>query len=143
MAIKGKEKIVHLGQNIRRIRLIRGMKQSTFAQELGIAQQNVSKMENKINISEEQLELVAQILNTSVEAIKKFNENAVINNNILYNDQINNPVTEIITYFSSELAKKDEELEKLRKEIEILKYGDSTKPSDIGSTEGEKKMKAL
>lgn len=143
MTIKGKEKIVHLGQNIRRIRLVRGMKQSTFAKELGIAQQNVSKMENRTNISDEQLELVAQILNTSVEAIKKFNENAVINNNILYNDQINNPVTEIISYFKDEISKKDEELERLRNEIEFLKHGESTKPAENTTPEAGKKMKAL
>ena len=108
----------HLGQNIRYIRLLRGMKQATFAKEFGIAQQNVSKMENKKNVSDEQLEQAAKILNTTLESIKNFDQNTVINNNVLSNDQIIFPVKEVIAYFKDELLKKDEEIEQLRAELQ-------------------------
>ncbi|WP_286736982.1 MULTISPECIES: helix-turn-helix domain-containing protein [Sphingobacterium] len=114
----------HIGQNIRKIRLLRGMKQETFAKELGIAQQNVSKMENKKEISEEQLKKVSEVLQASVEAIKGFDENAIINNNIL-NDQVNNynihPVEEIINVFKGILTGKDQEITELRAELEKFK----------------------
>lgn len=111
-------KTTHLGQNIRYIRILRGMKQATFAKEFGIAQQNVSKMENKKNISDEQLEQAAKVLNTTLESIKNFDQNAVINNNVFSNDQIIFPVKEVIAYFKDELLKKDEEIEQLRAELE-------------------------
>ncbi|WP_333889335.1 helix-turn-helix transcriptional regulator [Sphingobacterium siyangense] len=114
----------HIGQNIRKIRLLRGMKQETFAKELGIAQQNVSKMENKKEISEEQLKKVSEVLQASVEAIKGFDENAIINNNIL-NDQVNNynihPVEEIVNVFKGILSSKDDEIAQLRAEILSLR----------------------
>lgn len=108
----------HLGQNIRYIRLLRGMKQATFAKEFGIAQQNVSKMENKKNVSDEQLEQAAKVLNTTLESIKNFDQNTVINNNVFSNDQIIFPVKEVIAYFKDELLKKDEEIEQLRAELQ-------------------------
>ena len=110
----------HLGQNIRYIRLLRGMKQATFAKEFGIAQQNISKMENKKAISEEQLEKAAKILDTTTQAIKDFDQTTVINNNNFHHDQTNNifPVKEVIDYFKDELLKKDEEIERLKAELE-------------------------
>lgn len=110
----------HLGQNIRYIRLLRGMKQATFAKEFGIAQQNISKMENKKTISEEQLEKAAKILNTTTEAIKDFDQTTVINNNNFHHDQTNNifPVKDLIAYFKDELLKKDDEIERLKAELE-------------------------
>lgn len=113
-------KTTHLGQNIRYIRILRGMKQATFAKEFGIAQQNVSKMENRKNISDEQLEQAAKVLNTTLESIKNFDQNAVINNNIFHSDQVNHfyPVKEVIDYFKDELAKKDEEIESLKAALE-------------------------
>ena len=114
----------HIGQNIRKIRLLRGMKQETFAKELGIAQQNVSKMENKKEISEEQLKKVSEVLQASVEVIECFYENAITNNNIL-KDQVNNynihPVEEIVNVFKGILSSKDDEIAKLRAELLNLK----------------------
>lgn len=113
-------KTTHLGQNIRYIRILRGMKQATFAKEFGIAQQNVSKMENKKAISDEQLEKAAKILDTTAEAIKDFDQTTIINNNNFHHDQINNifPVKDLIAYFKDELLKKDEEIESLKAALE-------------------------
>ena len=126
----------HIGQNIRKIRLLRGMKQDTFARELGIAQQNVSKMEKKKEITDEQLEKVSRVLRASVEAIKGFDENTIINNNIL-NDQVNNyninPIEKVAEIFKDLLIIRDEEIQRLKAELD--KHKDPTqKPDTVEKT---------
>ena len=71
---------MHIGRKISRIRELRGMKQETLAQELGISQQAVSKLEQSEQVEDERLEFVAKALGVSVEAIKNFNEEAAIYN---------------------------------------------------------------
>ncbi|HEY5463207.1 MAG TPA: helix-turn-helix transcriptional regulator [Hanamia sp.] len=115
------EEAKHIGRNLRNIRLLKGMKQTTFAQELGIAQQNVSKMENKEKLSMKKLEAAAKALGITVEAIEKFNEKVYLNNNIALEQnagQIVHPVKEIIEYFKGELLKKDNRIEELSSELE-------------------------
>lgn len=116
----------HLGNNIRKLRLLRGMKQSTFAKEMGIAQQNVSKMEKKKNITDEQLEMAAKILGTNIEAIKNFDDKTVFQTNIINENQVNNfnSVKDILEYFEVKMSKKDEEIERLRDEL-AKKNGDN------------------
>ena len=111
----------HIGRNLRHIRLLKGIKQTTFAKGLGIAQQNVSKMENKKKLSVEKLEAAAKVLGITVEAIEKFNEKVYFNNNIALEQnagQIVHPVNEIIEYFKKELLKKDNKIEELFSELE-------------------------
>jgi len=48
-----KEQTQHHGKSIRAIRQLRGMKQDTFAKQLGMSQQNVSKMKNKKTVNDE------------------------------------------------------------------------------------------
>lgn len=69
----------HIGRKIGRIRELRGMKQEALAIELGVSQQTVSKIEQSAEIEDELLEKVAKILGVPSEAIKNFNEDAVIN----------------------------------------------------------------
>lgn len=113
----------HIGENIRRIRLLKGMKQAAFAKEFGIAQQNVSKMEKKKNISDEQLELAAKILGTNIEAIKNFDDKAVFQTNIINENQVNNfnSVKDILEYFELKISKKDEEIEILKQQLAMQK----------------------
>lgn len=110
----------HIGKNIRAIRQLRGMKQEIFARELGITQQNVSKMENKKKISDEQLEQAAKALKTSVEFLKQFDDKAVFQTNIINENQVNhfNSTKEILEFFEAKLDKKDEELNKIKAELE-------------------------
>lgn len=112
-------KSTHIGQNIKKIRLLRGMKQEAFAKEMGIAQQNVSKMEKKTKISDEQLELAAKILGTNIEAIKNFDDKAVFQTNIINENQVNNfnSVKDILEYFELKIGKKDEEIERLKEQL--------------------------
>lgn len=69
----------HIGRKISRIRELRGMKQETLAEELGISQQSVSQMEQSESLEDEKLDKVAKALGVSKEAIKNFSEEAILN----------------------------------------------------------------
>ncbi|MCD0474406.1 helix-turn-helix domain-containing protein [Flavobacterium sp. EDS] len=83
----------HIGRKISRIRELKDMKQEALAQALGTNQQAISVLENSENIDEEKLKEVAKALGVSVEAIKNFTEENVINyfNNI-YDNEINGSI---------------------------------------------------
>jgi len=69
----------HIGRKISRIRELRDMKQEALAQAMGTNQQAISMMENSETIDDEKLIEVARALGVSVEAIKNFSEEGVIN----------------------------------------------------------------
>ncbi len=69
----------HIGRKISRLRELRGMKQETLAEQLGISQQAVSKMEQSEYVEDLTLERIAKVLGTTSETIKKFNEEAAFN----------------------------------------------------------------
>lgn len=70
---------MHLGRKISRIRELRGMKQEALANELGISQQAISKLEQSEDIEDSTLDKVAKVLGVTAEAIKNFNEETVFN----------------------------------------------------------------
>lgn len=117
----------HIGRKISRIRELKDMKQEALAQALGMSQQSVSAMENSETVDEEKLKEVAKALGMSVEAIKNFSEEAVINyfNNIYDNGVFNtgnyctfNPLDKVVELYERLVqAEKDknEYLEKLLK----------------------------
>jgi len=76
---------VHLGNNVRRIREIIGMKQYALADECKWSQQQMSKLENSENIDDVTLETIAGKLGVTSEFIKSFKEERAI-----YNIQSNN-----------------------------------------------------
>jgi transcriptional regulator with XRE-family HTH domain len=69
----------HIGRKISRIRELRGMKQGTLAEELGISQQAVSKIEQSETIEDDKLEQIAKVLGVTKEAIENFSEETVFN----------------------------------------------------------------
>ena len=69
----------HIGRKISRIRELRDMKQEALAQALGISPQTVSTIENSETIDDEKLTEIAKVLGVTVEAIKNFSEEAVLN----------------------------------------------------------------
>ena len=69
----------HIGRKIARIRELRGMKQETLAEELGISQQSVSHLEQSESLEDQKLEKVAEVLGVTKEAIENFSEEAVFN----------------------------------------------------------------
>ena len=117
----------HIGRNISRIRELKGMKQEALAMAIGVTQQTVSNFEASESIEEEKLIEIAKALEVSVEAIKNFSEENVINyfNNIYDNGVFNagngnyctfNPIEKIVELYERLVqAEKDknEYLEKL------------------------------
>jgi transcriptional regulator with XRE-family HTH domain len=69
----------HIGRKISRIRELRGMKQETLAEELGISQQAVSKIEQSETIEGDKLEQIAKVLGVTKEGIENFSDEAVLN----------------------------------------------------------------
>ena len=80
----------HIGRKISRIRELRDMKQEALAQALGISQQTISAIENSETIEEERLIEVAKALGVTVEAIKNFSEESMINYFNTFNESPNN-----------------------------------------------------
>ncbi|QOG01649.1 helix-turn-helix domain-containing protein [Flavobacterium sp. MDT1-60] len=78
----------HIGRNISRIRELKDMKQEALAQALGTSQQAVSAIENSEIVDEQKLIEVAKALGVSVEAIKNFSEEGVINYFNSFHDNI-------------------------------------------------------
>ncbi|MDT0643961.1 helix-turn-helix transcriptional regulator [Zunongwangia sp. F363] len=85
----------HIGRKIARIRELRGMKQETLAEELGISQQSVSILEKSEILEDEKLERVAKVLGVTKEAIQNFSEDSVFNyfNNFHDNSAFNTHCT--------------------------------------------------
>jgi len=74
-----KTKNNHIGRKISRIRELRGMKQETLAEELGISQQAVSNIENSEKVEDVKLEEIAKALGVTKEGIENFSEEAILN----------------------------------------------------------------
>ncbi|MEN2398324.1 helix-turn-helix transcriptional regulator [Flavobacterium sp. MC2016-06] len=70
----------HIGRNISRIRELRGMKQEALAIAIGVSQQSVSNIEGSETVDDEKLEKIATVLGVSVEAIKNYSDEVVLNN---------------------------------------------------------------
>jgi transcriptional regulator with XRE-family HTH domain len=75
------EKMIHQGRNVKRFREMLGIKQEALAFELGEDwnQRKISVLEGKEVIEEGLLFEIAKALRVPVEAIRSFDEEAVIN----------------------------------------------------------------
>lgn len=71
---------VHLGRNVRRLREIKNIKQESLALSLSLSQQKISKLEQSETIDDDTLGRIADALEISVDAIKNFDHEAIINN---------------------------------------------------------------
>ncbi|MGE8340436.1 MAG: helix-turn-helix domain-containing protein [Flavobacterium sp.] len=69
----------HIGRNISRIRELRGMKQEALAIAIGMSQQTISNIEGSETVDDEKLNVIAEALGVSAEAIKSFSDEAVLN----------------------------------------------------------------
>ena len=124
---------IHLGRKVSRIRELRGMKQEVLANELGISQQAVSKIEQSEEIEDSTLEKIANILGVSAEGIKSFNEETILNiisNTFTSNDNstinaINvqpnfNPINKVVELFEENKKLYERLLASEREKVEIL-----------------------
>lgn len=83
-------KTEHIGRNINRIRELKGMKQEALALAIGVSQQTISNLEASETIDEEKLLDIAKALEVTVEAIKNFSEENVINYFNTFNESVSN-----------------------------------------------------
>jgi transcriptional regulator with XRE-family HTH domain len=97
METKGKPHPKHLGRKIGRIRELLGIKQETLADQLGISQQAISKIEQSENVEDSTLEKIGKVLGVSSEAIKNFNEESVIS--IIGNTITNNDQSSVVNFY--------------------------------------------
>ena len=128
------EATLHIGRKISKIRELRGMKQETLAVELGISQQAVSKIEQSAEVEEKALEKIAKILGVPADAIKNFNDDAVLNiisNTFTSQDSstlnaINfqpsfNPIDKIVELYNEKIALLERLLQAEKEKNELLK----------------------
>ena len=69
----------HIGRNISRIREMKGMKQETLAELLGISQQKMSVIENTEELDDAKLIEIANALEVPANAIKEYSDDRMIN----------------------------------------------------------------
>lgn len=115
-----------IGRNEKSIRTLLGIPQETLAAELGISQQEVSKIEDQDEIEEGLLSRIAGVLGVSSEVIRDFDaEKAVYNIDNSYKDatisegataivlQIN-PIEKVVELYECLLNSEREKIELLK-----------------------------
>ncbi|OJW84158.1 MAG: hypothetical protein BGO69_11850 [Bacteroidetes bacterium 46-16] len=90
----------HIGKKIERIRSLRGIKQETLAAALNMSQGAVSKLEQSETIEDEKLKLIAEALGVSVDAIKNFDENAILGTSNFFNSHFQDNAAAVINQFN-------------------------------------------
>lgn len=115
----------HTGRNVQKLRAYFGVKQEALADDLGISQQKISTIEQQEKIEIDILSQIAGILGISVEVIRDFDVERVINN--INNARDNtfeqgaasiaqqfNPVEKIIELYERLLESEKEKIELLK-----------------------------
>lgn len=72
--------MIHMGNNIAKIRGFKQVTQKEMASKMGMKQQEYSRVEKKQFIDDEMVDLVADILDVPAETIKTMDENISIQN---------------------------------------------------------------
>ena len=138
MDIKVKDKVNqrHVGRNLQRIRVYLGMKQEALASDLGVSQQEISKIEKQDEIEDGLLTKIAEVLGISTDVIKDFDVEKAICNINSYKDatispgatatvyaahtQQINPLEKVVELYERLLKSEQEKIEILR---ECIKQG--------------------
>lgn len=127
--IKDKASQRHVGRNLQRIRVYLGMKQEALAADLGISQQEISKIEKQDEIEDKLLTQIATALGVSAEVIRDFDvERAIYNINSYKDATISSGATATVYAHTQQINPLDkivELYERLlqseREKIELLK----------------------
>jgi transcriptional regulator with XRE-family HTH domain len=127
-----------IGDKLKKIRLLRGLKQEEMANILHVSTQAYSKLErNETKMDDQRLQQIALFLNTSPEAIKDFDESNLFVNNVsgghdnknqsghtvinhFYGDESLSILQKTVEQQTEMIAALKEEIEFLRKQVEIL-----------------------
>lgn len=113
----------HVGRNVQRVRMYFGMKQEAMAADLGISQQEVSKIEQQEEIEEETLSRIADVLGVSPEVIRDFDvEKAIYNINNIRDNTFEQGATSIgqLEQGASSIAQQFNPIEKIAELYERL-----------------------
>lgn len=116
----------HIGRKIARIRELRGMKQETLAEELGISQQSVSTLEKSETLEDKKLEEIAKALGVTKEGIENFSEESVLNIisnsfhdqsalNAILNQPTFNPIDKVVELYERLVQAEKDKVEYLEK----------------------------
>lgn len=73
--------MVHLGNNVARLRNFRRIPQKDMAARLNMSQQSYSNVENKQEIDEDLLQKIAEVLEFPIEAIRELDSHSVLSIN--------------------------------------------------------------
>jgi len=111
---------VHMGKNIRAVRLLLGIKQEAFARLMGVSQQNISRLESMEKISAPKLAAVADVLGVPIGVIQNFSEKMALQ---ISTDQQYEvvPPKAAIDYYKAEIAKRDQMIIQLQAELEKIR----------------------
>jgi transcriptional regulator with XRE-family HTH domain len=127
-----------IGDKLKKIRLLRGLKQEEMANILHVSTQAYSKLErNETKMDDQRLQQIALFLNTSPEAIKDFDESNLFVNNVsgghdnknqsghtvinhFYGDESLSILQKTVEQQTEMIAALKEEIEFLRKQVEHL-----------------------
>ena len=107
---------VHIGNNVRRIREISGKKQYELADECGLTQKQMSRLENSESIDDDQLDIIAEKLGVTSEFVRQFKEEhaiSIVQHDITVQDNatnngyqnVNHPVNGFIEFFEKFIQK--------------------------------------
>lgn len=116
---------VHIGKNIKTLREMMGRKQADVASEIGMSQQDLSKIEKNEFVDDETLEKIADVLGCPIRIFKEANLGGVIltiyqqnGNDGTFNFHSNDKLE---GFYEKMLEEKDHLIEKLQKENDELK----------------------
>ena len=135
METTAKTNKVHIGRKISRIREIRGIKQDALATELGVSQQAISKIEQSEEVEDSTLKKIATVLGLTVEGIRNFSEEGIVNYFNTFNDNSGsgaffsstnlhcnfNPIDKVVELYNEKVELLERLLQSEREKIELLK----------------------
>ena len=116
--------MIHLGNNISKLRGFRRMPQKDIAGKLNLTQQEYSKLENRAEIDDDMLSLIAGALDFPVELIKTMDTNGRVENvyqqdgnkGHVFNYELS-ATEKIVELYERLLKEKDELLEVYKKQL--------------------------
>jgi len=118
--------MVHIGNNIARLRSFRRIPQKDMASRLGLSQQEYSRIEKKDEIDEDLLGKIASVLDFPIEAVKNIESSTTIQTVYQQNGNSGNGFyihsnDKIIEMYERLLDEKDSVIETQKNIIELYK----------------------
>jgi len=113
---------IELGENIRKIRELKGFSQQNLADEIKVDQKTISRIEKgEISPKFETLVSISKVLSVNISQILSFNESLIFNNYNQYqqggnyNAYINTEIEKVEELYKQLLKEKDEVIALLKK----------------------------